>query len=44
MIKLIGILNKLISEALPISKAKELYSIQKSDKVTQYKNTSYDSK
>ena len=38
MIKLIGILNKLISEALPISKAKELYSIQKSDKVTQYQD------
>ena len=38
MIKLIDILNKLISEALPISKAKELYSIQKSDKVTQYQD------
>lgn len=38
MIKLIDILNKIISEALPISKAKELYSIQKSDKVTQYQD------
>ena len=38
MIKLIDILNKLIIEALPISKAKELYSIQKSDKVIQYQD------
>jgi PDZ domain-containing secreted protein len=38
MIKLFNILNEIINEALPISKAKELYSIQKSDKVVQYQN------
>jgi hypothetical protein len=38
MIKLVNILNEIINEALPISKAKELYSIQKSDKVVQYQN------
>jgi hypothetical protein len=38
MIKLLNLLNEIISEALPISKAKELYSIQKSDKVIQYQD------
>jgi hypothetical protein len=38
MIKLTSLLNEIINEALPISKAKELYSIQKSDKVIQYQN------
>lgn len=36
MIKLINLLNCIINEALP--KAKELYSIQKSDKVIQYQD------
>ena len=38
MIKLINLLNEIINEALPISKAKELYLIQKSDKVVQYQD------
>lgn len=38
MIKLVDLLKETINEALPISKAKELYSIQKSDKVVQYQN------
>jgi len=38
MIKLTSILNQILNESLPISKAKELYSIQKSDKVIQYQN------
>ena len=38
MIKLTNLLNEIINEALPISKAKELYFIQKSDKVVQYQD------
>lgn len=38
MIKLINLLRETINEALPISKAKELYFIQKSDKVVQYQD------
>jgi hypothetical protein len=38
MIKLIDLLENIIIEALPISKAKELYSIAKSNKVIKYQN------
>jgi len=38
MIKLVNLLNEIINETLSISKAKELYSIQKSDKVIQYQD------
>ena len=38
MIKLLNLLNEIINETLSISKAKELYSIQKSDKVIQYQD------
>jgi len=42
MIKLVNLLNEIINEALPISKAKELYSIQKSDEVIDEQNTMFE--
>jgi hypothetical protein len=42
MIKLRDLLNEIINEALPISKAKELYSIQKSDKIMDEQNIMFE--
>jgi len=42
MIKLTDLLKKTIVEALAVSKAKELYSISKSDKVIEYQNKIFD--